>query len=144
MAEKQNSASDAELKMVALELFKSSRVNGLDSQRIALRCFKDAASFLEVAEDVLTGGVNLHEVDSNPLDEAFAPNLKKTHPINLMSREWGNLDKVRSALEMVRNPEIESFEDYNWGKPECNQARALFPAVIARADKLEKLAKLAK
>ena len=73
--------------------------------------------------------------DSSPLDPAFAANLKKTHPINLMSKEWGDLRKVREALKFLEeNPSLEAYEELSWGKPEVNQARALFPTVVQRAD----------
>lgn len=132
MANEKN--SDAELKAVALELFKASRVAGVSAQQIATRCFKDASAFLEVSTKVLSGSVDIFAEDNNPLDEAFAPNLKKTHPINLMSREWGSLEKVREVLsDLDQNPKLESYEKYGWGLPEVNQARMLFPAKLAKA-----------
>jgi hypothetical protein len=130
-----SSMTGLDVTAVALELFKErSAQGGFSPKQLAIDCFRDATIFTEVAEEVLTEGIDLSSDDANPLDVAFAPNLKKTHPINLMSRAWGNLDKVRETLAYLdANPGCESYEPYGWGKPEINQARVLFPAVVIRA-----------
>jgi len=123
------------LTSVALELFKSRSIHqGASPRQLAIGCFRDATAFLAAADDVLSGEIDLSDEDTNPLDPAFAPNLKKTHPINLMSRVWGDLNKVRDVLdELEASPAADSYEPLSWGKPEVNQARALFPAVVHRA-----------
>lgn len=123
------------LTSVALELFKSRSIHqGSSPQQLAIGCFRDAKAFLAAADNVLSGEIDLSDEDTNPLDPAFAPNLKKTHPINLMSRIWGDLNKVRNVLaELDANPATDTYEPYSWGKPEVNQARALFPSVVQRA-----------
>lgn len=60
--------------------------SGISSHQLAMTCFRDAKIFLEAAELVDAGKLDFLEEDTNPLDVAFAPNLKRTHPINLMSR----------------------------------------------------------
>lgn len=127
------------LQETAFELFK--QTNGLGSpEHRAIRCFRDAAAFITAAKKIATGEINIEVIDNNPLDDAFAQNLKKTHPINLMSRQWGNIKKVREVYEMVRNPGVQAYEELGWGMPECNQARALFPGIIAKADEMAKKA----
>ena len=123
------------LSAVALELFKSRSVHAsINPRQLAIACFRDADVFISATQEILDGGVDLYADETNPLDEAFAPNLKRTHPINLMSRAWGDLRKVQAALaDLDANPVAESYEPYSWGKPEVNQARALFPAVVNRA-----------
>ena len=122
---------------VALELFKErSSQAGISPKQLAIDCFRDATAFTTVAEDVMTGEIDPVAEDANPLDIAFAPNLKRTHPINLISRAWGDLTKVQAALaELDANPAVEFYEPYGWGKPEVNQARVLFPTVVSRAQK---------
>ena len=123
------------LTSVALELFKGrSLVHGTSPQQLAISCFRDAQAFLEAASQVVDGNLDLQTDETNPLDAAFAPNLKRTHPINLMSRAWGDVRKVQDALaDLEANPGAETYERYSWGRPEVNQARALFPAVVQRA-----------
>ena len=123
--------------VVALELFKARSVQpGGNPRQLAIACFRDAAIFLAAADEVQSGRANLF-TDESPLDVAFAPNLKRTHPINLMSRAWGDLKKVQQALaDLEANPGTDFYEPYSWGKPEVNQARALFPAVVARSKQL--------
>ncbi|HEY0984650.1 hypothetical protein [Schlesneria sp. T3-172] len=119
--------------MVALELFKARSVSGGGSPRqLAISCFRDAMVFLEAAYEIQSGRADL-SADESPLDPAFAPNLKRTHPINLMSRVWGDLRKVQEALaDLDANPGADYYEPYSWSKPEVNQARALFPTVVNR------------
>lgn len=132
-AEKTNEKMN--LASVALELFKGRSLHhGVTPRQLAIGCFRDAAAFLAAADEALAGKIDWSAEDTNPLDSAFAPNLKKTHPINLMSRAWGDLKKVRATLaELDANPAAESYDPFSWGKPEVNQARALFPAVVNRA-----------
>lgn len=140
MANNDKPQTDNKLQALAFELFtqRSAMLGGRSAEPVASQCFRDAESFLKVAERVEKSGL-ASIADSSPLDPAFAANLKKTHPINLMSREWGNLAKVREALKFLdENPSLESYEELSWGKPEVNAARALFPAVVQRADQAAK------
>lgn len=120
---------------VALELFKTRSMSpGINPEQLAIDCFRSAKSFLAVSELVQSGEIAAIDNDTNPLDVACAPNLKKTHPVNLMSRAWGDVKKVESVLaELEADPSAESYEPFGWGRPEVNQARALFPAVVNRA-----------
>lgn len=122
---------------VALELFKvRSAQPGGNPRQMAIACFRDAAIFLAAADEVQSGRADIFS-DESPLDVAFAPNLKRTHPINLMSRAWGDLRKVHDALaDLEANPGADFYEPYSWGKSEVNQARALFPAVVNRSKQL--------
>lgn len=124
-----------ELKAVALELFKVRRNGGVSAAQVALSCFRDAQSFLDVADQIEMGDLELG-ADKNPLDDGYAPNLSKTHPINLMSKEWGDIQKVRDALKIVESPTVNSLDQYHWGKNECNLARTLFPGFLRRAEEL--------
>ncbi len=128
-------ATNPKLESVALELFKARSAAQVGNPRqLAIGCFRDAKAFLATTERVLAGELDVSNDETNPLDIAFAPNLKRTHPINLMSREWGDFRKVQAALaELESDPAAEFYEPYSWGKPEVNQARALFPAVADRA-----------
>lgn len=138
MAAAEKTRDSSQLTSVALELFKErSSHAGISPEQLAIDCYRDATAFLATTADVLSGKIDLQFEDANPLDEAFAPNLKRTHPINLMSQAWGDLEKVRTVISVLdANPAAESYETYSWGKPEVGQARALFPAVISRARQL--------
>lgn len=129
---------EVDVNHIALELFKErSSQTGISPEQIAIDCFRDAKAFAKIAERVLYDDIELAHADSNPLDAAFAPNLKRTHPINLISKAWGDLTKVKAALvELEANPGAEHYEPFGWGKPEINQARVLFPSVVERAQLL--------
>ena len=126
------------LTSVALELFKARSLQpGINPQRIAVECLRDARSFLQAADDFLSGK-SQRDLESSPLDDAFAPNLKKTHPINLMSSTWGDLKQVERILdELAADPSIDSYTQFGWGKSEINQARVLFPSVVNRVKQFQ-------
>lgn len=131
--------SDGRLGDVALEMFKGARHynQACSPQELAIACFQDAMGFMEIERKVLAGELDVFAADANPLDDGYAPNLKKTHPINLMSKEWGNIEKVREQLKWLEaRPEAKSNEEMHWELQEVNQARALFPAVVKRADEM--------
>ncbi|WP_397570653.1 hypothetical protein [Schlesneria sp. T3-172] len=138
MADKNNSNSvtgdDAlQLQEVALA-FASERStqHGL-SRGMAVACFRDARLFLDVAKDALSGKLDANEWVT-ALDAAFAPNLKRTHPINLMSHALGSLKDVKRVHEALNaNVAAESYDEYEWGKQEVALARHMFPAVLERA-----------
>ena len=138
MTGSEKSTETLSLPFIALELFKGrSPQSGVNPRQLAIDCFRDATVFISAAQELRSGKKDLFEEETNPLDLAYAPNLKRTHPINLMSRAWGNLQKVQAALaDLDAHPSAEFYEPYGWGKPEINQARALFPAVVSRAKQL--------
>ena len=121
-------------KQIFVEQFGHSQIG---YKQLTINSFRAATEFLAGAQSVQNGEIDLFEEDRNPLDDAKAPNLKKTHPINLMSKAWGDVRLVQAALDdLDANPAAETYEPYGWGKPEVNQARALFPAVVNRAKQL--------
>ena len=138
MTGSEKSTEKLSLPFIALELFKGrSLQSGVNPRQLAIDCFRDATIFAAAAQEVQSGNADLFVEETNPLDLAYAPNLKRTHPINLMSRAWGNLQKVQAALaDLDAHPSAAFYEPYGWGKPEINQARALFPAVVNRAKQL--------
>lgn len=130
--------SDSNVKEVAFELFKNCQMNTGSPEQLAIKCFRNAAVFLKTAEAIASKKIDLSAIDNNPLDEAYCPNLKKTFPDNMASRQWGNLKRVLEICEILeKNPMLESIEDLGWGKPEVNRARILFPAVAKRQRELE-------
>lgn len=121
---------------VALEFMKHRNSNG-SAEQLAIRCFRDATAFLKIADKFATGVLSIEAIDNDPLDEAHAPNLKKTHPVNLVSRRFGSVAKVAEIWQMIKNPDVVKLEELNWGLQECNQARAIFPAVLEKVQSLK-------
>jgi hypothetical protein len=120
------------VKKAAFELFKASAF-GVSPKMLAIRCYRAAQEFCDAEDEILNGTVSISVIDNNPMDDAFAPNLKKTHPVNLISKKWGDLKKAMEAWQHVKNLSVNAYEPYGWEMPECNTARALFPSVIKRA-----------
>jgi hypothetical protein len=122
-----------ELQAYAFELFaeRSSRgVAQVQAEQLAVQCFQSARTFMDVAARVKSqGGVMLAAPEGKQLADACAPNLKQTHPLNLVSQRFGNLEKVRQInAKLEADPKIEELPDLDWGKSEVNTARTLFPA----------------
>lgn len=122
------------LNSVALEVFKTRCLQpGISPQQIAIDCFRFAKAFITAMETVASEGIPNFEEDPNPLNGAFAPNLKRTHPVNLMSKNWGDLKQLETVLaHLEAEPSADSYAPLEWGRPEVNQARALFPGVVNR------------
>lgn len=121
---------------LAFEIFKTTPHAAGNAEKCAMQSFRAAKAFLEVQTQLSSGKLNIYAIDDNPLDDAFAPNLKRNHPINLMSKEWGSLEKVKKVMkDLDENPTASTYETYGWGPAEVMQARTLFPF------KLEKIGK---
>ncbi len=142
MPENQNQKAENKLEQLAFNLF-GQRMAMLGSHAagtVAKKCFRDADAFLKTATEIAEKGIK-EFVDTNPLDDAYAPNLPKKHPLNLMSKEWGDLSRVRSVLkklELDPKAEVLNDADIEWGAIEVGTARRLFPDVVKRAEQMEK------
>lgn len=134
------------LREAAWELFvqrSPSGMRGPQAESLARQCFIDATAFANVAALAAKGDTFAAEPTKGGLDFAFAPNLKKTHPLNMVSAKHGNVSRVKEVLDYLQqNPtanEISAIpgvsDDLGWGRPEVNTARAIFPKYIATATK---------
>lgn len=129
------SANDADaVQQVALKLYAERSGRGkADPREIALQAFRDAEVFTEVSA--------LYRADKLPVPAAqdpraicFAPNLKKTHPYNMVSRQHGDLNRVaRIYSQLEANPTIEAFEELEWDAPTTSLARTLFPSYLDKS-----------
>ena len=142
MAEKQAGAS--ELDALAFELFKSAAAAHpvkRGGQNVAVDAYRKAEAFLAVRDRIRAGELAPQEPGGPKLADCCAPNLRRTHPHNLVSQRLGDLAKVHRIKQWLdRNPTQESdpaelvaklareFPDLDWDMPTINTARAVFPA----------------
>lgn len=139
MAEKQSSPVTSRLDEIALELFKARSLGGLHSETtraIAVACYRDAQVFLDAQSQITSGQFDPFAEERNPLDPAFAPNLPKNSPWNLMSRQYGSLSRVCQVLkDLEAQPSLTTYErdGLNWDAAQTRAARDLFPGVRQRA-----------
>lgn len=143
MAEKQ---SNPELDAFAFEIFKEavakSPVNRGGEQH-ARAAYAKAEAFLAVRDRVRAGELKAVKQDGPVMADCFAPNLKRSHPFNLVSQNRGDISKVnRIAKWLDANPTPESdpeelvtrinreFTDLSWDLPTINTARAIFPEYV--------------
>jgi len=123
---------DMSLESVALVLFaeRSRHSGGANVKRIATMCFRDAETFLEVSRGYRPGMAKSAVSDKRA--DCFAPNLLKTHPHNLVSRQHGDLKRAQRVYEWLKaNPLAKTYESDDglilWKEPEVRLARQLLP-----------------
>lgn len=116
----------------------------------ALDAFKKAEAFLAVRKKLASGEVKVKEVEGIQLADCCAPNLPRTHPLNLVAKvhtnrksgvqTHGDLARVSKINDwLYRNPTPETnpdelvnrlgaaFPELGWDLPTINVARAVFP-----------------
>lgn len=128
--------TDSALDSVALKLFseRSARIHGRAATQVAVQCFRDAETFLAVQAGYKTGQYELKQ-EASILADCYCPNQKKTHPHNLVSRELGDINRVRKILkDLDADKGMESYGELEWDKPTTNIARDIFPSFVKAAD----------
>lgn len=134
--------TNTELDSLAFEIFKQSVASSPGNrggEQQALASYKKAEAFIAVRDRVRSGEAK--PVKADVLADCSAPNLKPTHPFNLVSQRFGSLEKVnRIAQFLDKHPtpagepdELvgsinRAFPELSWDIPMINTARAIFPA----------------
>lgn len=130
--------AETEVNSVALKLFaeRSARLAGNGAEQVAVQCFKDAESFIAV-RDVYKSGAFAEKPEFSVLADCYCPNQKKTHPHNMISREFGNINRVRSILKDLdahKDGKTYSGDNFEWDEPTTNLARSIFPGIVKAAE----------
>ena len=112
-----------------------------NAEQEALEAYRKAEAFLVVRENVRSGALSPAKQSGPALSDCSAPNLKRTHPHNLVSQAFGNLERVNRIKKWLdANPTPEGdpaeltvklnreFPELGWDMPTVNTARAIFPA----------------
>src|SRR5690349_5752022 len=90
----QKSASDVQadkLERLAFQLFSERSGRGVmkrGAETLAVKCFQDAEGFLAIANRIRSGEQVQRKKVGPQLAEVCAPNLKRTHPINMVSQRF--------------------------------------------------------
>jgi hypothetical protein len=113
-------------------------------EHVAIDSYRQAETFLSVRDRARGGKLKAKADDGSTLADCSAPNLRQTHPHNLVSQRFGDLVKVnRIKAWLDKNPTPESapeelvgrinreFPELSWDLPTVNTARAIFPAYAA-------------
>jgi hypothetical protein len=144
MAGEKQTTTNTELDDMAFDIFKETVAKsqtGRGGERQAKMAYQKAESFLAVREAVRNGDLEPSKQDGPMLTDCCAPNLKRTHPHNLVSTRFGDLKKVdRINQWLSKNPTPEGnpdelidrakkeFPELEWDLPTINTARAIFPS----------------
>jgi hypothetical protein len=141
-----NEKQTTELDQLAFEIFsqmvaKSPANRGGEQQ--ARAAYIKAEAFLAIRDRVRAGELKPAKQDGPVLADCYCPNMRRTHPYNLVSQKQGDLNKVnRIAQWLDKNPTPErdpeelvarinaEFLDLSWDLPTVNTARLLFPEYV--------------
>ena len=128
-------ARDDVIEQRAFELFTARRAQlGLRgaAEQIAAECYRDAEAFFSVADRVRAGEAPAAKPAGPQLADCCAPNLKPTHPVNMVSQRFGTLERIQEIHTRLQADEkIDSLPEYEWGLSEIHTARTLFPAFVS-------------
>lgn len=145
--EKSTQTGQSEVDELAFRIF-SHRIANLYGRRgneqLAVDAYRKAEAFLAVRDKVRKGELEIDKPDGPVLSDCCAPNLKPTHPFNLVSQRMGSLPKVRLILTWIETyrknckpdtpPEEllvklnREFPELGWDESAVNTARNIFPA----------------
>ncbi len=103
------------------------QVSGEESSRWA---YRRAEEFLSV-RDKVRAGEELRD-EGPKLSEVSAPNLKPTHPHNIISKRFGDLAKARAAYEFLKkhphsDEEPVTYAPLDWDAATVKLARQVLP-----------------
>jgi len=131
MAKEQQGTAN-ELDEMAFSIFKERAAKAPNAQvgeQAAIVAYRQAESFLTIREKIRSGELETTEPTGPQLADVCAPNLKKTHPHNLVSKKLGNLQTVNRVKKWLdEHPTAEAYEEFEWDKPTTDLARVIFPA----------------
>jgi hypothetical protein len=104
---------------------------GQATEAAVLACYRDAEVFLQTLQKIQSGELSAKAPEGPQLADAHCPNLKPTHPLNMVSQRYGNLDRVRELhAKLTADPKIEELPDMDWDKHAVQTARDVFPAYV--------------
>lgn len=134
MANDKPPQSDSVLERRAFDLFAARRSqfgSRGNAEQVALECYRDAEAFVGVMDKIKAGELTTVAPQGVQPDFCCAPNLKPTHPVNMVSAKFWNpqeINRIAKILKEDHAKEIKALPEYEWNEPEVNQARAIFPA----------------
>jgi hypothetical protein len=135
---KDTANQDEALEKYAFGLFvhRSAGIQRRSAEVLTKECFRDAEAFINTSRKILAGEMDTKPPEGPQLSDVSAPNLKPTHPLNMVSKRFN--PQPSSALERVKlihnrllkDPTLEAIAEYDWGKAEVLTAREVFPAYV--------------
>lgn len=133
MAKETDTAAPAAstVEQLAFRLFadRTARSAARNPETVAVAAYRDAEAFLETMRKIKAGDLSPATPAGPQLADASCPNLKPTHPLNMVSSRYGNLKKVQELhAKLTADPKIEELSELDWDKNAVQTAREVFPA----------------
>ncbi len=141
-----DSLHDSELDDLAFAIYRERVGKFLHSagEPLAIDSYRKAEEFLRVRDAMRAGELTTKKPTGPQLSEVSAPNLKPTHPHNLVSQRFGDLQRVNRIKQWLdKNPTPEAdpqeltskfnreFGDLGWATQDIALARTIFPEYAA-------------
>lgn len=138
-----NKPSSTELDDLAFQLYSqrmAAQIGRRSGEPEAIESYRHAEAFVAVRQKVRSGALKVAEPEGPKLAPFRAPNLKRTHPHNLVSEVDGDLERVNRIKQWLdKNPTPERDPEdllkrlnrefsVDWDLPAVNVARVIFPA----------------
>lgn len=135
---KDNSTTDEALERYAFGLFvhRSASIQRRSAEQMTIECYRDAKAFVETSRQIISGEIDAKKEEGPQLSDVCAPNLKPTHPLNMVSKRFNPnpaaaFDRIKLIHNrLVKDPTLETIAEHDWGKAEVNTAREVFPAYV--------------
>lgn len=153
MAAKDDERANKRIRL-AKEMFTAAiaHAGGHHSPRNLAETMFHMAEAWEETEAKFLAGKLADPVELDPFEDCWAPNLPKNNPINMMSRQWGDLEKIKEFMKDIGNMDKSKlgpsapideilYEKYHWKKQEVNQAVQMFPQFLMKVNRMEALKK---
>lgn len=134
----------SDLDAFAFEIYKTAVANHpvkRGGEHMARDAYQKAQAFLAVRDKVRSGALSPEKPRGLQLADCSAPNLRPTHPHNLVSQRFGDLlrvNRIKKWLDAHPTPEKEpeevvqqlnrEFPELSWDLAAVNTARVIFPA----------------
>jgi hypothetical protein len=108
--------------------------SGRATEATVLACYRDAETFMQTMAKIQAGELSPVAPVGPQLADASCPNLKPTHPLNMISSRYGNLERVQQLhARLAADPKIDELKegDLDWDKQAVITAREVFPHFAA-------------
>lgn len=150
MANEKQPAAEGDRDDLAFQLFAAKSASlplGRAGKMQAEDAYRQADAFLAVRAQAREGKLSPDKPAGPQLADCSCPNVKPTHPLNLVSRRFGDLQRVnRIKAWLDRNPTPQDEPDeltarlnrefgLDWDTPQVSLARATFGAYCPAAGK---------
>lgn len=145
--ERQGETRNGDVDRIALTIFAERAARGpmrRDGEAEAANAYRQADAFLKAQAKFRSGELSFKKPEGPQLCECSAPNLPETHPHNLVSKRFGDLERVKTLkawLDLNPTPAGDptelvtrfnkAFKGLDWDLAAVGTARTIFSSYVS-------------